>query len=524
MRETNFCFKLLFYITLFIFCIGICCLNCFPDYDLWARLIAGGHIVENLSILKNDFLSYTPTHTWYDHEWGASIFLYSALKYFGHEGLIYLKGILIALTMFVCVKTVELRQPKSTTSYNILYYAIMFLVILKNIGAITRCLLFTCLFFVIFLYILERARLGKQKGLILLPIIMLFWSNIHGGCASGLGLIVLYCVGEFLNKKPIKNYLITLLASIGVLFINPYGIEYVKFLFQAVTMDRSHITEWASPFNSFYFDKHIRYKLYLIFIILTGSIYLIKNKINYAKIDKTKLIVILTVMYLSITHIRHISFFVLTSGTLLYDEFYSLLNSFVKYIKEKLNIKNENTIANFVLLKNIIIYFFLLILSIQPILAKDKEVRITETKYPRYAIEFIKINKIEGNLLINFDWGSYAAYKLYPQNLIVMDGRYEEVYDPALLTQIINFHLGKNDWYKIVRDYKTDVIVIEKEHKAFNNLLNHKDWKLVFENNLSGVFVPSTKVKSKYVYPTPNDDYYNKTLFETNIKHKKGTS
>ncbi|MBE7704230.1 MAG: hypothetical protein E7Z90_00290 [Cyanobacteria bacterium SIG29] len=485
------------------------CINCTPDNDLWARLIAGEHIVENLNVLKYDFLSYTPTHPWYDHEWGASIFFYLALKHFGSEGLIVLKGILIALTMFFCYKTIELNKPKSTVSYNILYFAIMFLAVEQNMGQTIRCLLFTSLFFSIFLYLLEKARQGKTKSLILLPIIMLFWSNIHGGALSGIGLIGIYCVGEFLNKKPIKWYIVTLLSSLAVLFINPYGIEYVKFLFYAGTMDRTFITEWTSPFDKYYIGEYLKYKVYLVFIILTSAIYLIKNKINYKNLDKTKLLIILAMIYLSVTHIRHISFFVLTTGTLLYNEFYSIFNSFI----DKFKFKNEENRKTFNLAKNVIVYFLLLLISIPQLLNTNKEIKITETKYPRFAIEFIKINKIEGNLFINFDWGSYAAYKLYPNNLIVMDGRYEEVYNPDLLLQLKDFHLVKDDWYKIIRDYKTDVMILEKKYPVFEEIKKHKDWKLVFENNLSGVFIPTSKLKKHYYLPIPNDEYYNKTLF-----------
>ncbi len=509
--------KIMFITTLFILCIGLCCVNSYPDNDLWARLIAGGHIVENFEVLKNDFLSYTPTHTWYDHEWGASIFFYIALKYFGSDGLIFLKGILIALTMFFCYKTVEIRKPTSTASYNILYFAVMFLAVQQNLGPTTRCLLFTCLFFAIFLYLLERTRQGKTKSLIWLPIIMLFWSNIHGGCASGLGLLGIYCVGEFLNKKPIKNYLLTLLACLGVLFINPYGIEYVKFLFYAATMDRTFITEWTSPFHARYLGEYLRYKYYLIFIVLIQVAILIKDKINYEKLDKTKLIIIIAMIYLSATHIRHIPFFILTAGTLLYDDFYSLLNTFIQNIKEKFNIKNEDSIKSFVLAKEVIIYFILLIISIPLILNTEKEIRITESKYPRYAIEFIRINDIQGNLFINFDWGSYAGYKLYPYNKIVMDGRYEEVYNPDLLLALKDFHMVKNDWYKIIRDYKTDIMVIEKKYPVYNKILLHNDWKLVFENNLYGIFLPASLAKDKYIMPTVQDEYYNKTLFHKNF-------
>ena len=49
--------KILFIVTLFIFCIGYSCYtNITPDNDLWARLIAGGFIVENLALPKFYFL------------------------------------------------------------------------------------------------------------------------------------------------------------------------------------------------------------------------------------------------------------------------------------------------------------------------------------------------------------------------------------------------------------------------------------------------------------------------------------
>ncbi len=513
--------KYLFIATIFIFCMGICCFNNYPDNDLWARLIAGSFIVENFNILKYDFLSYTPTHPWYDHEWGASVFFYIALKYFGDSGLILLKGILASITVFFCYKTVELHKPKSTTPYNILYFICMFLAALKTLGPTTRCLLFTCLFFSIFLYILEKARLGKKNILILLPILMIFWSNIHGGCISGLGLLGIYTAGEFLNKKTYKEYIYTLLGCLIALFINPYGFEYVKFLFYAATMDRTFITEWTSPFHPMYIKGYIRYKIYLGIMLLTQFVFILKNKIHYEKLDKTKLILIVLMAYLSITHIRHQTFFIFTAGTLLYDEFYSLFNEGIRYIRKKLHLENTEFIKSFCLLKDIIIYFLLLLVSLPTLISTDKEIRITETEYPRYAIEFIKINNIKGNLFINFDWGSYAAYKLYPQNLIVMDGRYEEVYNPDLLLELKNFHLLKNDWDKIIRDYKTDVMIIEKKYPVFNKMLEQDNWTLVFENNLSGVFVPTANVKDNYLYPVVLDDYYNKTKFITEIKIKK---
>ena len=217
----------------------------------------------------------------------------------------------------------------------------------------------------------------------------------------------------------------------------------------------------------------------------------------------------MVVTILSILKIRHQTFFVLAAGTLLYDEFYSLVNSIKIWNNKKLTIT-----------KDIILYTVLLGFSVNMLFFASKEIRITEQAYPRFAIEFIKINEIKGNLFLNFNWGSYAAYKLYPNNRIVMDGRYEEVYHPSLLEEMRDFHMLKNDWKKIIRENKTDVMILDKQYPVYEKILEDKEWKLVFENNLSGVFVPTQTAKNNYKYPVPNDEYYNDNLFKTDIKHK----
>ncbi len=508
--------KILFIITIFVFSIGICCIKNMPDNDLWARIIAGAYFTEFHTVIKHDFLSYTPTHIWYDHEWGASVIFYNVFKYFGAAGLIVLKGILLALTVFFCYLTVNVRKPQSTISYNILYYVFLGFCVLNTIGHTVRCLMFTCLFFSVFIYILERARLGKNKTLILLPFLMILWCNIHGGCMSGLGILAVYAAGEFLNGKEWKKYVIVLVFCLITLFINPYGCEYVKFLFAAACMKREYITEWLSPFYSVFKFMYLKYKFCLVLMLLVQIIYIVKNKINYKNLDKTKLLILLLMTYLSVFHIRHINFFVLTAGTLFYDEFYELYNALISKIKFFHNEKLTQV-------KEIIVYS-LIMLIIVPAAGSKKVLLLSETDCPRYAIEFVKINNLKGNLFINFDWGSYAAYKLYPDNLIPMDGRYEEVYDPDLLLAMKDFHLLKNDWEKMIRDYKTDVMILERKYPVYKKIMKDSRWKLVFQNNLAGVFVPADKYRDDYIYPVPEAQYYDEKVLDTDIDFVRVTA
>lgn len=512
----------LFILALFLFCISMSFVINTPDYDLWARLLVGKHIFETGSIMKTDIFSYTPTHFWYDHEWGSSIIFYTVFKYFGGVGLTLLKGGLIFTILFLISQIVKIRGVKTTTPYNIIFYICVFMSFYTVLAATVRCHLFTFLFFTLWLYLLERVRSGEKKWLFYLPFMMIFWSNIHGGCVSGIGLLVIYCIGEFLNKKPIKDYFRSLVLSCFAMFINPYGPKYVEFLLKATTMNRPLITEWKSTFDKVYMFDYIKFKIFMLIMALTVIIKSIKEKFNYNNVDKTKVLLLVVTASLSIAHLKHQPFFVIIAASFLYDDFYNIYNSLIDQIKKTLNITDSFSYA-FVELKEIFVYGLIFLICLVTLATTDKKIKISQAKYPIFAIEFVKKNNIKGNLFVNFPYGSYAVYKLFPNNRIVMDGRYEEVYYDDLLIKLKDFHMAKKtDWKNILTEYApTDVIILEKSYPAFSKLSQDKDWKMVFDDNAFGVFVPSKKVKTKYIYPTAQDSYYDSTEFNSNVDYRK---
>ena len=89
---------------IFIISLFINCLTTNYDFDLFARLDVGEHFLKTLQIWKKDPFSYTPTHLWYDHEWGSGVIFYAFLKMFGPFGLILLKTILLTTTLYFIYK------------------------------------------------------------------------------------------------------------------------------------------------------------------------------------------------------------------------------------------------------------------------------------------------------------------------------------------------------------------------------------------------------------------------------------
>lgn len=548
---------LIFYVIFFLLILALNSTFTGFDYDLWARLIAGKAFVQTGHVLKYDFLSYTPTHIWYDHEWGSSVIFYLVQHFWGSAGLLILQSTLIFLIFFMITKIVEMRGVKTTHPYNFLFYFFTLSAICYLMYSPVRCQLFSFLFFTVFLYILERARLprhceaenvytekepmpkqSRAHSLIFaLPLLMIIWNNLHGGSVAGIGLIVIYIVGELFNQKPLKTiypYIYALILTLLVLPIHPLGFKYLIFLFRANTMPRPYIMEWWGLFFAYNIHQYMKFKILSAILIITEFIFIIKNIVSQKfEFDKTKYLLLAVTLFLAIQHAKLVPLFTICAACFLYDDFYTVFNALTKNIFNK--IKN---------IKDPIIYVIILVFIFSNLNYKTFHPSFSWNKYPIRAIEFIKINKIKGKLLTNFGFGSYASYKLYPNNKIFMDGRYEEVYYDYMVPMLKNFYLVNRNWDEVLKKFPPDVMIIEKYYPIYKTLVSgnvwipvsenlnsiaiknsgikhNYHWTLIFEDPSYGVFVKSKDVRKSYKLPPLNIDYYNKTAFYTNIDFKK---
>lgn len=472
------------------------------DHDLWARLIAGMGFVETGHVLTQDFLSYTPVHTWWDHEWGAGVIFYLCLKFFGAYSFIILQVLMIFGIVFTASRIVKLRYGENHC--NIIFYFFAIMAVLDTLNNPVRSHLFSFLFFTVFIYIFEKARNGENRLLFLVPLIILFWNNIHGGVVAGMGLMLMYALGEFLNKKPFAKYLITFAVSAPVMLINPWGWDYIKFLIMANTMSRKYIVEWMSIFSKIQMFGFIKFKVFMFAMVIAETISLIKKfKIPnwYNNIDKTKYIIIFTTLYLSVAHVKMIPFFVIASLCFIYEDFYELIK----------NIKLPEW-------KNRAVYSVIFILAFFTLTTKDFSLPLAFGSFPIKEAEFLKLNNLKGKVFANFNYGSYLSYKLYPNNTIFMDGRYEEVYYDYMIPLQLNFFLVNPNWEEAITVFPPDILILEKSYPVFEAIKNSKDWKLVYDGKYNGVFLPKDKVKDKYIMPTDDEKYYKNSLFDTSIK------
>ncbi len=489
--------KCFMYVLLLLLCLFFACLSDNYDYDLYARLIVGESFVEKGIFHYRDFLSYTPTHLWYDHEWGSGVVFYWFLKLFGSYGLILVHALTMFVTAFFIIKTQKLQKHAYPTS--ILFMG-LFLLLFSHLNPnIVRCHMFSFMFFAMFLYFLEKTRTQNSNIIWLVPLIVIIWNNLHGGVVSGLGIIFIYMVCAILTAKSWKKYFYVLLVSTPLLAINPYGIEYLDFLFSANTKNRKYITEWWPVFAK----RHVYYYYPAfctgIFTIIIAGINAFKRK-NF---DLTKFSVLVVTTLLGTIHVKLLSLAIIVVGALFYNDLMGI------FCKKQVKILEKLT------------YILISISLIYIPLSYPFTPRVSVKKFPVLEVEFLRKNQIEGNIITGFGLGSYVSYKLYPQNLIYMDGRYEEVYYDQEIENLAIFELAEPNWEKITKIYPTDILMPNKSVPIFKALKDSPNWDLVYEGPLCGVFLRKGKHKENYKLPSKNLRYYQKTAFNNMGKFRE---
>lgn len=475
-----------------------------PDYDLWARLAVGSIFFQTGHVLKHDIFSYLPTKDlWIDHEWGSGVIFYFFTKYLGNEALFALKAITILAIFILIMKTIKLYAGQKDVG--VFYLVFVGFSLFPGMANLIRCQLFTYFFFTLWIYLLEKVRRGENKYICIFPATMLLWANMHGGFLAGIGLVMIYALGELFNRSYSWKYIGILALILPVTLITPYGIHLWTYMVEAAFMPRPYIAEWSSIDLSGPVHMIAGVKIHVLvgFAILVLMTVVVGVKLWHQKTkpDWTKIIFISVLLFLSFKHQRHAEFFMLAAAGLLYHYYVDLLRPLDYFITTTLP-GTSLKILNFMKLSFGYILLGIILVYVSPKISHT--VIVSPSSYPVGSFEFIRLNGISGNLATTYEWGSYAFWKLYPQCKVLIDGRYEEVYDNATYIKAMQFSKRKGNWRDMIKNYPTEILVLPKNTYSKADMLSLTDWKPVYEDKISVLLLPKSAKIFMYFYPENN--------------------
>src|SRR5204862_1377800 len=155
------------------------------DPDTYWHLASGKWMVDHGQLLRADVFSSTAAGAPYSvGEWLGELAIYGAYVLGGWAGLALLRAMLVAAGAFFITRVAPRAAPAP--------FAIAVAAIALALSEITwtdRPQLFTFALFPLVLELLVLARAGRPRLLLVVPPIILLWTNLHGGYALGGALV-----------------------------------------------------------------------------------------------------------------------------------------------------------------------------------------------------------------------------------------------------------------------------------------------------------------------------------------------
>jgi hypothetical protein len=114
--------------------------------------------------------------------------------------------------------------------------------------------------------------------------------------------------------------------------------------------------------------------------------------------------------------------------------------------------------------------------------------------YPLGAVNYIKENTLSGSILTEFSWGEYLMWDLYPQCLVSLDGRYEQVYLENISREYFDFLFARAGWKQFLEKYPPDMILLPSRLKIHSLVYADQRWQKVYADKGSVLFVKRTQI------------------------------
>ncbi|MEO8211065.1 MAG: hypothetical protein ABI840_10945, partial [bacterium] len=199
------------------------------NFDIGFHLAGGRWIIDNLSFPSKDVFTYTVNNNDYiDIQWLFQIINFFVYEIFSYEGLTFLNVFLMVSVFYLLLKRLMLYGVPVPLCVLSLFVTLIAL----QARISNRPEEFTWIGILLIMLVLDNYYLKGKKNLFFLPLIMIFWVNLHGLFIIGLFVTSAYFISICYKKKHIDKYLLVWFGiSVAATFVNPYFAEGAFFPF-----------------------------------------------------------------------------------------------------------------------------------------------------------------------------------------------------------------------------------------------------------------------------------------------------
>jgi hypothetical protein len=486
----------IFVVILVIIVSGLSKHDLLADGDTGFHIRAGEYIIENHEVPTRDIFSHTPPPGgWIAHEWLSEVIFALIHRATGLTGLVIVSSVIIALLFYLLMdflmeKGVSIILASLLTS---------FAALISSIHWLARPHLSSLLLVLIFYRVIDRYESGKGNRLYLLPPLMLLWVNLHGGFMVGLLLLGVYVAGNSLSllldrkgggypnkndaKRKIKALAITLGLCVIASAVNPQGFGILffplKLAQEKLLMD--NVIEWQSP--NFHYMMPFAYMLMLL-IVIVG--------VSPLRLTATEAILLVLFTYMSLYSARHIPLFALITSPIIGTRAEDIVQKWkgnryvMKFIEISENVSKTDSASRGHVWPAVAVAAVIVLAVMGSI-----KYQFDEEKFPVRAVEFLKQEKISGNMFNDDEFGDYIIYSAWPEYKVFFDGR-SDMYGEERLKEYFDIIWLRPEMEEVFEKYDISWVIYKAESPLSAYLAERDDWDLIYEDEVAKIFIRNT--------------------------------
>lgn len=479
------------------------------SFDLGWQLATGRWIVQHHQIPSTEIFSYTANGQPWIYPVASGILFYFAYLLGGYSLLCWLGALACAGTVTI------LLRFRSAMSAAIAIFAIPIIAARTS----PRADMFTVLLFAAFLGILWQHLQGGKARLWLLPVLMVFWVNLHLGFLAGLALLAAYTGFEFLQmlqkdlksaaSSRLRDALPWITATVFATLLNPWGWNLYRALLRQEAAMGSHsqqIGEWiAIPLSraGFFHALSLQKPDAAVYFLLEIAIVAVLVALFQRQFASAILLCI--AVWFGVRHLRLEALFaclvIVIAGPVLSR---AVSTASASLLPDR---RIQSTLTGGVTA---------LILSLAALRTADL---VTNRFYfrtsgerrqfgaglswsfPNKAIDFIRREKLPARIFNSYNIGGYLVWELWPGYEDYIDGR-AIPFGPKLFERQVDLMLTDPDgpdWQQETDRYSINTILVPigrydglELFPSLPQFCNSKKWAPIYLDETSVVFVRRT--------------------------------
>jgi hypothetical protein len=430
--------------------------------DLWHHLARGRAIVTEGQLLNVDHFTYTVQgQPLQDVNWGWQVLFHQLYTIGGLPLVQTVNSAVLAVMMAVLVGLAWRRSGSLVVAAGVCVFAFFGLWQMLIIRPQTLSLLL----FVVLYAILEAV--PRRRWLLLLPpLVMALWVNVHGGFPIGLVLIGCYALTAGIERcwrtedstSPERQrrvphltlWMFCMAASLAATLANPYGWHVYEYV--GLTSNRASgrpIDEWLPPGLSLLTGKVWVLSLLLLLVLFALS----RRRPRW--ID---LCLLCAFLPLTCGSVRMVAWWLLICTPILAAQ----LTDLWPRLKQLDATEDRPSVGNAIACTILVLAMVLSLPcceAFNPVLSRPGRAHRTETDLQVIANRLTDEGH-SGRIFTRFAWGEYLGWSLAPRYTVFMDGRIEIIPD-EVWRQYEAVTRGRADWQEILDSYRVDYLLLD---------------------------------------------------------------